>query len=57
MYLEQGFFFFLVLKLLKLLQLKQTLERGSQGHGELLLSLLILEFTTAYGIIFRAGPF
>jgi len=33
------------------------LERGSQGYGELWLSLLILEFNTAYGIVNRAGPF
>lgn len=33
------------------------LERGSQVHGELLLSLLILECSTVYGIIFQAGSF
>lgn len=33
------------------------LERGSQGHGELLSSLPFLEVRTACGVIFRAGPF
>lgn len=43
--------------LLKLPQLMHMLERGSQGHGELLLSLPFLEVSTVCGVIFRAGPF